>query len=140
MATLLLLIRGLPGSGKTTFARLLQQAGVVDEVLEADHFFRVDGVYQFDKTRLGAAHEWCQNATRTALRLGRRVAVANTFSQHWEMVPYRQMLWDGLVAPNGLFFLDLYDGGCTDDAVLAKRCVHEVPEFAITRMRGRWEK
>ncbi len=46
--TNLILIRGLPGSGKTTFAKELASTFGVKHY-EADMFFEVDGVYKFNR-------------------------------------------------------------------------------------------
>jgi predicted kinase len=43
----LILVRGCPGSGKSTFAKLLG-----GKHIEADMFFMKDGEYQFDFTKL----------------------------------------------------------------------------------------
>lgn len=52
------ILRGLPGAGKSTWiARNLLNALVVS----ADHFFMKTGKYVFDKALLGAAHGDCQN-------------------------------------------------------------------------------
>jgi len=46
------LLRGLPGTGKSTLAqRLALEHGFIH--LEADHHFVVDGVYRFDPARVG---------------------------------------------------------------------------------------
>ncbi len=86
----LVLIRGLPGSGKTTMASVLSLLGY--KHFEADMFFvGDDGVYRHDSTMLKSAHAWCQTNVRNALKEGHRVVVSNTFTQHWEMQPYFDM-------------------------------------------------
>lgn len=48
---LLTLIRGLPGSGKSTMAKFI--AGDTDAVhLEADMYFIKDGEYKFEQTQI----------------------------------------------------------------------------------------
>lgn len=50
----LFIIRGLPGSGKSMFARTI--ASSMDDTVhfEADMFFERDGEYRFDATNDGA--------------------------------------------------------------------------------------
>lgn len=72
----LVLIRGLPGSGKTTMASVPAQVGYAH--FEADLFFITDGVYSYDASRIRDAHAWCQRKTREALASGRRVVVSNS--------------------------------------------------------------
>jgi predicted kinase len=80
----LYLLRGLPGSGKSTMAGSLAGCHV-----EADQFFEKDGEYLFDPTKLSEAHKWCQNRAESYMHTGwPRVVVSNTFTQEWEMTPY----------------------------------------------------
>jgi Tfp pilus assembly pilus retraction ATPase PilT len=47
MEKVLYLVRGIPGSGKSTFAKTLS-----GEYYEADMFFMVDGEYKFDVAKI----------------------------------------------------------------------------------------
>lgn len=121
--------RGLPGSGKSTAARKHKAP-----VREADNYFIRDGVYNFDPTKLGAAHLQCQNLVEDDLMKYGFAVVANTFTRYREMKPYIDMasrLW----IPYEIH--DIYDGGLTDEE-LAARNVHGVPLDVITRMRQRY--
>ena len=77
----LVLVMGLPGSGKTVIAKkLASEKGLIH--IEADQFF-IDndtGKYTFDHSLLDAAHKWCLAETKRLLDEGQRVVVANTFS------------------------------------------------------------
>lgn len=94
MKNRLLLIRGIPGAGKTTLARTLTAL-----CFSADDFFeRTDEagnvVYKFAPEFLGTAHAQCQARVKEAMRLGAvTIAVHNTFTQHWEMLPYFQLAY-----------------------------------------------
>jgi predicted kinase len=80
----LFLVRGCPGSGKTTFAKLLG-----GKHIEADMFFMKDGEYQFDFTKLKDAHRWCNTIVGGWMSDGEeRIVVSNTFTQEWEMKDY----------------------------------------------------
>lgn len=82
----LILLRGVPGSGKSTYAK----TNFPDfPLMEADtYFIGNDGVYRFNKDYLPDAHRWCQVETRSFLRRGQSVVVANTFTRIWELEPY----------------------------------------------------
>lgn len=88
MAQKLILVRGLPGSGKSTFAKSLLARNPRMKHLEADMYFSRDGEYIFDPTKLRAAHQWCWEATCEAMLEGRDVVVTNTFTQLWELDRY----------------------------------------------------
>ena len=80
----IVLIRGLPGSGKSTMARKME--GYIH--LEADMFLEVDGVYVYEPSKVRNAHDCCVEAARKALGQGSNVVVSNTFVKLWEMKRY----------------------------------------------------
>lgn len=93
MTKKLYIVRGVPGSGKSTFA--LNLVGSDFLVCEADKYFVVDGEYSFDGSKLEEAHESCRNRVETYMKdslvndqFYREIAVSNTFTKEWEMQPY----------------------------------------------------
>lgn len=121
------IIRGLPGSGKTTLATALaEQVHTVH--VEADHFFERIGKV-FDRALLAEAHADCFTRFELALYDPRvqRVIVSNTFTTRWEYQPY-------VDAAN--------KAGYSPQIVVCRGnfgSVHDVPEAALRRMRERWE-
>ena len=91
----LILLRGLPGSGKTTLANtiLLIKCTTESNVLSADDFFINDrGDYEFDVNKIKEAHNYCQFRCSEKMRQkAERIIVANTFTQEWEMEQYFKM-------------------------------------------------
>jgi len=128
MSNILYIIRGLPGSGKSTLGTALTNGS--GHVYSADDYFMdFDGNYNFDPSKLSAAHEGCKDGVRNALEKGYSpVAVANTFSQKWEADPYFVM------------------AGENKYTVVVIECQsefgseHGVPAATVAAMATRWEK
>ena len=94
---LLVLMIGVPGSGKTTLAKRLchfmQDIGNNCKVHEADNYFiSPDGDYKFDATKLSLAHNECQSKVHADLLDGNNVIVSNTSLRAWERKPYIDMV------------------------------------------------
>jgi len=90
----LIIIRGIPGSGKSTYAETLKkdlwEEGYDVERFEADDFWIDDnGDYIFRPELLGLAHRECWRRTFEAFDHGLDYAiVSNTFTTAKEMEPY----------------------------------------------------
>lgn len=131
------ILRGLPGSGKSTKARQIADSYRPGScvIVSADHFFERLGRY--DPRRLTRAHAECQLRALEGVMRGQIVIVDNTNVTRDEMWFYRQ-IGNATGALYEVRIVDLYDGGLSDDA-LAARCVHGVPARKIGEMRARWE-
>jgi predicted kinase len=124
----LYIIRGVPGSGKSTKARELLAKNPKLKHFEADMFFERSGPYKFNPAKIKDAHHWCQNEVRTSLKEGHSVIVSNTFTKIWEMVAYIQMAKENGATVEVLTL----DGGYEN--------VHGVPKEKVQEMRDRFEK
>jgi predicted kinase len=83
----LILLRGLPGAGKSTLA-----ASLTREHYETDMFFERGNGYEFDVSRLREVHQWCQDMVWMAMIRGElKIVVSNTFTQEWEMEAYYEL-------------------------------------------------
>ncbi len=123
----LILIRGLPGSGKTTLAK--QLASKLDaKHFEADMYFEnAQGDYLFDQNKLGDAHDWCFCQTKKWLKRSHIVIVSNTFVRHWEMKRYLQYCKKHHVE----FEIKVCGG--------TFKSIHNVPSEVIEKMREKWQ-
>ncbi|XP_067387232.1 NEDD4-binding protein 2 isoform X2 [Emydura macquarii macquarii] len=85
----LVLLRGVPGSGKSFLARTLLEDNPSGIILSTDDYFCKSGQYQYDANCLGDAHEW--NRKRAEEAFEKRISpiiIDNTNIQAWEMKPY----------------------------------------------------
>lgn len=138
MAKTLYIIRGLPGSGKSTLGEKLADnymdfhpkfGGPKTHSYAADDwFYDEDGNYNFNPEELPAAHEECQSRVRGCMMdsIG-NICVCNTFSQRWEAEPYINMAKQ-------------FDYTCVIiECQNNFKSVHGVPAESIERMKERWE-
>ncbi|XP_072547115.1 uncharacterized protein n4bp2l2 [Salminus brasiliensis] len=135
--TSLVLMRGLPGCGKSTLAKEILSSGPNGLILSTDdYFFQKDG-YFFNPTLLGDAHDWNQKRTREAM-LDRRspVIIDNTNVQAWEMKPYVAL---ALEFGYRVEFVEPDTRWKCDPAELEKRNTHGVPRETIAKMLDRFE-
>jgi predicted kinase len=126
----LIIVRGLPGSGKSTFAKLL--GGIH---IEADQYFMEGEHYKFDATKLPLAHTYCKTQCEAWMRTDgkqvnvNRIVVSNTFTQQWEMDPYIELA-NKYGYTIYTIILENRHGGTN---------VHGVPDDKLEIMRNRFE-
>lgn len=136
MSKTLILLRGLPGCGKTTLADEL----ITDPyngfgfgvMLAADDYFTDEftGEYTFDPSKLSQAHEQCRQRCETCMRndVG-RIVVHNTFTTKKEMKPYYDLAKEHGYMVHSLIVENRHGGENT----------HNVPEHSLERMEQRFD-
>lgn len=80
----LFIIRGLPGSGKTNFAKMFPCLHV-DPLM----FYQKSGQFEYDNQLIHYAHGFCKDLVHKCMREGVDVVVTNSFVQNWELSWYR---------------------------------------------------
>lgn len=123
----LIIIRGLPGSGKSTKAKELLLSLENSIHFEADMFHMINDEYMFDVNNLADAHKWCQSQTVFWLHKGSTVIVSNTFTTMNEMKPYFEMAKKYSAEIEVIEMENNYGS------------IHNVPTETIDKMKSRWE-
>jgi predicted kinase len=143
----LIVLRGLPGSGKTTFAgNLCKQAADLGmckpEICSSDFFFeKEDGSYEYNPRDIGASHRWSQTELSDMIEDGiSYIILDNINSQSWEAKRYVEP-----AVNNGYHveIVEVLSPWCKNFDELEKRCLangHNVPVESIRKMAKKWHK
>ncbi|KAI8826208.1 uncharacterized protein EV422DRAFT_515776 [Fimicolochytrium jonesii] len=146
----LVIMRGAPGSGKSTEARRLLQTfsdtingqQPTGQILSTDDYFisPQTGAYEFNPSHLTHAHTWNQSRALAALDRGiSPVIIDNTTMQAWEAQPYVAAAVERgytvkIVEPTTGWWME------RDVDAMAEMNTHGVGREAIARMLGRFEE
>lgn len=123
------ILRGVPGSGKSTYAKSLYLEPLSGWTVSADHYMvEAAGVYSFDPAKLPRCHALCLKSFLELVRGGERnVIVDNTNVTAAEIAPYY-----ALAEAYG------YDASIVTLRASAMECswrnIHGVPAGTIARM------
>lgn len=130
----LILLRGLPGAGKSSFANTMYPSFLV---CEADKYFvdKDTGEYKWDGSKLHEAHEWCYNLVETYMKDNQikeqyytEICVSNTLTTENEVNKYKE-----LGEKYGYIVISLIV-----ENRHGNKSVHNVPEASIEKMRKRF--
>jgi predicted kinase len=124
----LIILRGIPGSGKSTVAEFLSEDGKYP-VCTTDDFFMKDGVYNFNISQIGIAHKVCQEKAQKMMESGHeKVFIANTNTTQKELNTYINMANDNGYRVMSLIVENRH--GNTNE--------HNVPAATLEAMRNRF--
>lgn len=139
-----IILRGIPGSGKSTRVALLLRgamiAGRSNVCVSADHFFEdpESGRYSFNPKLLGRAHTTCFDSFKTVLNQRVSVIVVdNTNTKVWEMKKYIDA---ALEAGYNVRVEELRARDDSDIKRFHNRGLHNVPLDKMRQMHARWEQ
>tara|TARA_Y100000034_G_C6839903_1_gene379861 strand:- start:557 stop:1012 length:456 start_codon:yes stop_codon:yes gene_type:complete len=127
----LILIRGVSGSGKSTFAEeFLYPTSLI---ISTDDFFMVDGEYQFNPELLDENHDKCFKSVESEMKAPQQdicpnIVVHNTFTQVQEIEPYKE-----LADKYGYnFYTIIVENRHKSNSI------HNVPDYVISKQRKRF--
>jgi predicted kinase len=125
----LIILRGLPGSGKTTLASVLSEGGTYPVFSVDDYFTDENGHYEFRFQENHLAYKQCEEGVRTAMQQGApKIILHNTFTIEWEMEPYFKLASENDYRLHVLTVENRHGSGN----------VHDIPEEHIERMRAKY--
>lgn len=131
----LVIIRGLPGAGKSTLAKkICEQHNFEPHFYEEADKYMVDknGEYEFNPSRLSYCHSSCLTKTMDKISYYGFAVVANTFTTRKEILPYLadfEKIWP---------FVDFEREVVIVDVKSQFKSIHGVPEEKMQQMRNRW--
>jgi len=124
MKKVLIILRGIPGCGKSTFAEVIGEF-----ICTADDYFLVNGEYMWDPKRLGDAHKACRDKVLWGMESNMaKIIVANTSTTVKEMKPYYEMAEKFGYEVFSVIVENRHGGVNT----------HNVPEEALDKMKTRF--
>lgn len=129
MGKTVVILRGLPGSGKSTFADLIS-GGRQEVVCTADDYFMVNGEYKFDPRKLHDAHRACFDKFISLINNEEPlIVVANTGVRKTEFLQYmKNAVFNGYRVIVSI--VENHRGG---------KSIHNVPDDTIESMRKNFE-
>jgi len=119
------IVRGLPGSGKSTYANNL---GCV-VISPMDMLCRVDGNYQFNARKSRQAWEFAQTMVETVMMYGCDICVAEVLPNIGKINKYKKMAEE-----NGYTFRVIRFDVSTEHS--KKHNIHAVPDVTIESMNN----
>lgn len=143
---LAIIMRGLPGSGKSTWAQQFvdrtllpsEQATIEKRIFSTDDYFLDRGEYRFLPHRLSEYHNLNLTGFMRALQTRQPLVVCdNTNMQAWELLPYREA---ARLAGYQICTVLVGQPRCSQhQALCAKRNRHGLDLVEIQRMAWRFE-
>ena len=136
-----LICRGVPGSGKSTIAK---QYTTPENIYSTDDYWGPE--YKFDIARIGVAHLWNQDRVVDAMRAGKTPIVVDNTNTVWrEIEPYalaavRLGYRVIFLEPNSPWWHAFKSGDVVAATkAFAEKNVHKVPLYVIEKMIARWQ-
>jgi predicted kinase len=127
----LIILRGLPGAGKSTLAKVLGGEYAPAITCEADqYFYDTKGNYNFRQEDLGKAHQWCKDKVRhLMIYKAPLVIISNTSTRKDEFQHYIQMASQYDYQVHSVIVENRH----------GKHSTHNVPTPVVANMRKRFE-
>ena len=127
----LIIIRGLPGSGKSSLASQLSESGKYP-VYSIDDYFTDSktGEYKFEFEKNHLAYKLCEENTLKSMQLiHEKIFIDNCFTLEWELEPYIKLAAQHHYRVHVITVENRHEG----------KNVHEIPLEQIKKMAGKFK-
>lgn len=127
----LIILRGLPGAGKSTLAQLISEENKYPVFSIDDYFTQPEsGEYHFDFQKNHLAYRQCEEHTLHAMqRKEKKIILHNTFTLEWEMEPYFKMAAENGYRVHVLTVENRHHG----------KNIHDIPDEQIVKMAEKYK-
>jgi predicted kinase len=134
----LIILRGLPGSGKTALAsEILKKKRSGGCVFSTNDYFMEDGEYKYNSRKVKDAHLWNISRAVGAMNEGKElIIINNTNIRKWEAKPY---VLAGVNNDYNVIFMETDSLWKFDPNELSVRDTHNVSIEVIKKMLREWE-
>lgn len=126
----LILLRGLPGAGKSSLAKVLSEN--TWPVFSVDDYFTntADGTYRFEFDKNHLAYKACEENCRKAMRNGtQKIFIDNTLTLEWELQAYFKLA----VEYNYLVYV------CTVENYHQQKNTHGISDVQMEKMAAKYK-
>jgi predicted kinase len=120
----IILVRGIPGSGKSTYAKSL---GIKNHIENDMWYEKFLGSYIYNRENHLKAIKWCKEEALRIMKLGEDLIVSNTFIQRWEMDYYCNLAFEYNYNIKCIIMQNRFKN------------IHNVPEDKIKLMEAKFE-
>ena len=123
----LIIIRGLPGSGKNELAKKFGSKAICTA---DDYHIDRNGKYNWKSENISKAHSWCQRKCKRFMKKGiQNIIVANTSTTERELKPYIDLAKEFGYRVFSIITENRH----------GSQTVHEVPEETMNKMENRFD-
>jgi NEDD4-binding protein 2 len=131
------ILRGLPGSGKSSISKYLSEYFEECSVFSADDYFMKNGVYSWSKDKIEQAHITCYNKVKMCANNGDPfIVVDNTNSRVNEFAQYVEL---GKNFGYRIIVLEIYCKNKDQCVKFSKRGIHKILIQDILKIYDRWQ-
>ena len=127
----LILLRGLPGAGKSSLAKILSEDYKYPVFAIDDYFTNPQtGIYNFNFSENHLAYKQCTSKTENAMLTNtQKIFIDNTFTLAWELEPYFEL------ARNYNYTIHVI----TVEKYHNNKNIHEVSELQLKKMAEKYQ-